>query len=65
MTTAQPTTQAAERLAALLDLAREHDDDLNYAEVELLLAASHRRRSIRETAPARPPRPQSGKPRAA
>ncbi|NTU85562.1 MAG: hypothetical protein HGA45_40445 [Chloroflexales bacterium] len=65
MTTAQPTTQAAERLAALIDLAREHDDDLNYAEVELLLAASHRRLIIRETAPARPPRPRGNTPRAA
>lgn len=56
MTTTQPTTQAAERLAALLDLAREHDDDVNYAEVELLLAAARPRLVIREAPPARPPR---------
>jgi len=65
MQSSRPTSPAAERLAALIDLAREHDDDLNYAEVELLLAASHRRLIIRETPPARPPRPQAGKPRAA
>lgn len=47
--TTKRTTQAAERLAALLDLAREHDDDVNYAEVELLLAASHPRLALRET----------------
>ncbi|NJO55870.1 MAG: hypothetical protein HC834_05390, partial [Rhodospirillales bacterium] len=41
------TIQAAECLAALLDLAREHDD-VNYVEVELLLAASHHRLARRE-----------------
>jgi hypothetical protein len=54
--TTKLTTQAAERLAALLDLAREHDDDVNYAEVELLLAASYPRLTLRET-------PQSARPR--
>lgn len=48
MTTEQPTSPAAERLAALLDLAREQDDDLNYVEVELLVAAARTRRTIRE-----------------
>lgn len=41
-------TQATERLAALVDLAREHDDDLNYAEVEQLLAATRRPLILRE-----------------
>lgn len=53
MTTEQPATNAAERLAALIDLAREHDDDLSYIEVELLEAVS-RRLVLRET-PAPPP----------
>lgn len=53
MTTTQPTIQAAARLAALIDLAREHDDDVNYAEVELLLAAARPRLVLRETPPAR------------
>ena len=58
MTTTPTATRAAERLAALLDLASEHDDDVNYAEVELLLAASHPRLALRETPqPARPPHP--------
>jgi hypothetical protein len=57
MTTTPTATRAAERLAALLDLAREHDDDVNYAEVELLLAASHPRLALREQPqPARPRR---------
>lgn len=61
MTTAQTATRAAERLAALLDLAREHDDDVNYAEVELLLAASHPRLALRETSQSAPkPRAHSG-----
>lgn len=51
--TEQPATNAAERLAALIDLAREHDDDLSYIEVELLEAVS-RRLVLRET-PAPPP----------
>lgn len=55
--TTRPTTQAAERLAALLDLAHEHDDDVNYAEVELLLAAARPRLVLRERPqPARLPR---------
>lgn len=48
MRTAQPATKAAERLAALIDLAREHDDDLSYVEVEQLLAAARRRLILRE-----------------
>ncbi len=55
--TTKRTTQAAERLAALLDLAREHDDDVNYTEVELLLAAARPRLILRETPqPVQPPR---------
>ena len=57
MTTEQPTSPAAERLAALLDLAREQDDDLNYVEVELLVAAARTRRSIREAPLAQTPAP--------
>lgn len=59
MTTEQPTNRAAERLAALIDLAHEHDDDLSYIEVELLLAASRPHLALRETAqPAQMPRHQ-------
>lgn len=60
MTTSRPTTQAAERLAALLDLAREHDEDVNYAEVELLLIAARPRLALREAStPAQSRRPRS------
>jgi hypothetical protein len=55
--TAEPTSRAAERLAALIDLAHEHDDDLNYAEVEQLMTATRRRLVLRErTQPAQPSR---------
>ena len=64
MTTEQPATRAAERLAALIDLAREHDDDLSYVEVELLLAASRPRLALRE-APARPVQPRRERERSA
>lgn len=63
--TTRLATQAAERLAALLDLAREHDDDVNYAEVELLLAAARPRLVLREAPPARTRRPRRGEPGAA
>jgi hypothetical protein len=53
MRTRNYVTTAAERLAALIELAAEHDDDLNYAEVEELLAASRRRLAIREPRPSR------------
>ena len=48
MTTEQPTSRAAERLAALIDLAQEHDDDFSYLEVEQLLAATRRPLVLRE-----------------
>lgn len=58
MSIAQSATRAAERLAALFDLAREHDDDVNYVEVKLLLTTSHPRLALRETPqPAQPARP--------
>jgi hypothetical protein len=57
MTTEQPATRAAERLAALLDLAREHDDEPNYIEIELLEAATRRSLALRETPPAQPVQP--------
>jgi hypothetical protein len=57
MTTEQPATRAAERLAALIDLAQEHDDDLSYVEVELLLAASRPRLILREKSAAPPVQP--------
>jgi hypothetical protein len=48
MSTLQPTS-AAERLAALCDLASEHDEDYSYIEVEQLELASRRRLTLRET----------------
>lgn len=57
MTSEQPAKRAAERLAALIDLAHEHDDDLSYIEVELLLAASRPRLALHETPSS--PHPQS------
>lgn len=57
MHTPHSTSHAAERLAALIDLAREHDDDLNYAEVEQLMSATRPRLVLRErTQPAQPSR---------
>lgn len=65
MHTAEPTSRAAVseadaqrlRLAALIDLAHEHDDDLNYAEVEQLMTATCRRLALLErTQPAQPSR---------
>jgi hypothetical protein len=58
MTTEQPAKRAAERLAALIDLAHEHDDDLSYVEVELLLAASRPRLALHETPSSPPPQPR-------
>jgi hypothetical protein len=58
MTTEQPATRAAERLAALIDLAHEHDDDFSYVEVELLLAASRPHLVLREKPPAPPAQPR-------
>lgn len=64
MTTEQPATRAAERLAALLDLARERDDDdLSYIEVELLLAASRPLLVLRETPAAPPAQPRRSRAR--
>lgn len=60
MTTEQPTSRAAERLAALIDLAHEHDDDLSYVEVELLLAASRPRIALREALPTPTARERQG-----
>ena len=48
MSTSQPTS-AAERLAALIELAHEHDDELSYIEVEQLQLATRRRVALRET----------------
>lgn len=56
MHTPHSTSHAAERLAALIDLAREHDDDLNYAEVEQLMTATRRLVLRERTQPAQPSR---------
>jgi predicted GNAT superfamily acetyltransferase len=48
MRTEQFTDRAAERLAALIELAQEHDDELSYIEVEQLVVFSSRQLAERE-----------------